>query len=199
MRVYVATKNLGKLRELQALFAGSGLGLATYDGYGDVVEGDESYAVNAALKAEALRARLLADGVPAAVLADDSGIEVSALDGRPGVQSARYGGPDATWAHRRAGLRAELAGSGSPDRSARFVCALHFIDAGGRSTAVEADVSGTIASEDRGHAGFSYDPTFWYPPLGKTFAELTEEEKNRISHRGRAVAALRHELLRSGD
>jgi XTP/dITP diphosphohydrolase len=190
VRVYIATKNPGKLRELTALFAGSTWEPATYDGYRDVVEGDESYAANAALKAEALRAQLLADGVAAAVLGDDSGIEVTALGGRPGVHSARYAGPDATWADRRALLRAELAATGSADRSARFVCALHFIDATGRSTSVEAGVTGTISTEDRGHAGFSYDAAFWYPPLQKTFAELTEEEKNRVSHRARAVTEL---------
>ena len=190
MRVYVATKNPGKLRELSALLAGSIWEPMTYEAYRDVVEGDESYAANAVLKAEALRAQLLADGVAAAVLGDDSGIEVTALGGRPGVRSARYAGSGATWADRRALLRDELAATGSADRSARFVCALHFIDAAGRSTSVEADVAGTISPEDRGDAGFSYDAAFWYPPLQKTFAELTEEEKNRVSHRARAVAAL---------
>jgi XTP/dITP diphosphohydrolase len=190
VRVYIATKNPGKLRELAALLAGSKWEPVTYEGYRDVVEGDESYAANAALKAEALRAQLFADGIAAAVLGDDSGIEVTALGGRPGIHSARYAGPGATWADRRALLRDELAATGSADRSARFVCSLHFIDATGHGTSVEADVAGTISPEDRGDAGFSYDAAFWYPPLRKTFAELTEEEKNHISHRARAVAAL---------
>jgi len=188
--VYVATKNAGKVRELHALFAGSGWQLETYAGYEDVAEGDTSYAANAALKAERLRAQLLAEGRPAAVLGDDSGIEVAALGGRPGVCSARYGGDDATWPERRALLRAELAAAGSPDRSARFVCALHFISATGEAVAVQSDVAGAINGEDRGSAGFSYDPAFWYPPAARSFAELSEDEKNRVSHRGRAVAAL---------
>jgi XTP/dITP diphosphohydrolase len=187
--LYVATKNIGKVRELRALFAGSGWALETYPGYDDVVEGDTSYAENAALKAAALREQLVAAGIAEAVLGDDSGIEVRALGGRPGVRSARYGGDGASWAERRALLRAELAASDSPDRSARFVCALHFISSEGSTVAVDGDVVGLIADKDHGTAGFSYDPTFWYPPAAKTFGQLSEEEKNAISHRGRAVAA----------
>ena len=111
--VYAATKNAGKLRELRELFAGSGWQIEPYAGYGDVVEGETSYAANAALKATALRDRLLGDGIVAAVLGDDSGIEVRALDGRPGVLSARYAGSGATWTERRARLLAEVASSGS--------------------------------------------------------------------------------------
>jgi XTP/dITP diphosphohydrolase len=110
-------------------------------------------------------------------LPDSSGHEICSGDG-------------ATWPERRASLRAELAAGASQDRSARFVCALHFIAEDGRAVAVEADIIGTIADRDLGTAGFSYDPTFWYPPAGKTFGELTEPEKDRISNRARAVAAL---------
>ena len=188
--VYVATKNIGKMRELRALFAGSGWALETCPEYDDVVEGDTSYAENAGLKAAALREQLVAAGIAEAVLGDDSGIEVRALGGRPGVRSARYGGDGATWAERRALLRAELAASDSPDRGARFVCALHFISSDGSTVGVERDVAGLVADKDRGTAGFSYDPTFWYPPAAKTFGELSEEEKNAVSHRSRAVAAL---------
>ena len=170
--VYVATKNIGKMRELRALFAGSGWALETYPEYDDVVEGDTSYAENAGLKAAALREQLVAAGIAEAVLGDDSGIEVRALGGRPGVRSARYGGDGATWAERRALLRAELAASDSPDRGARFVCALHFISSDGSTVGVERDVAGLVADKDRGTAGFSYDPTFWYPPAAKTFGEL---------------------------
>lgn len=190
MLVYAATKNAGKLRELRELFAGSGWQIEPYAGYGDVVEGETSYAANAALKATALRDRLLGDGIVAAVLGDDSGIEVRALDGRPGVLSARYAGSGATWTERRARLLAEVASSGSTDRSARFVCALHSIAANGKVVAVEAEVRGLIADAERGEAGFSYDPIFFYPPAGKTFAELDAAQKNAVSHRGRAARAL---------
>lgn len=190
MRVFVATKNAGKLGELREIFAGSPLAVATFDAYADVVEGETSYAENAALKARALRAQLDAAGIEGAVLGDDSGLEVGALDGRPGVLSARYGGVAATWAQRRRALLDEVARSGSADRSARFVCALHLIDEAGEEFAVRAHIDGVIACAERGDAGFSYDPIFELPDRRRTFAELPGDEKNRISHRALAAAAL---------
>jgi XTP/dITP diphosphohydrolase len=192
--IFVATKNAGKMHELRALFASSGWRIETFDGYGDVAEGETSYAENAALKAAALREQLLRAGRAEYVLGDDSGIEVAALGGRPGVLSARYGGANATWPERRALLRLELARTASHDRSARFVCALHVLSPAGAAIAVEADVAGEISREDAGVSGFSYDPAFWYPPAQKTFAELSDAEKNLVSHRGRAVAALLRSL-----
>ncbi len=189
-RVYVATKNAGKMGELRDIFADTSFEVETYADYADVVEGETSYAKNAALKARALRGQLEAAGIEAAVLGDDSGLEVRALGNRPGVLSARYGGPDATWSERRRGLIGELAASGSSDRSARFVCALHFIDASGREAAVLETIEGEISPDERGEAGFSYDPIFLLPDRGVTFAELPADEKNRISHRARAAAAL---------
>jgi XTP/dITP diphosphohydrolase len=202
--VYVATKNAGKLRELEALFAGAlvngePFALATFDAYADPVEGDTSYADNAALKARALHAQLLGAGVAGSVLADDSGLEVFALGGRPGVLTAYYGGPGLTWSERRRALLDELARCGSgADRKARFVCALHFIDAAGREAAVIGVVDGEIAPAERGELGFSFDPVFFYPPAGRTFAELSAGEKNRVSHRAIAAAALLGALRRDG-
>lgn len=190
MRVYVATKNPGKLREMEQLFAGSPLELTTYPEYRDPVEGDASYAHNAALKARALREQLLAAGIRAAVLADDSGLEVAALGGRPGVMTAYYGGDGLTWAERRRALLEEMERLGARDRRARFVCALHFIDAEGRETAGFGLVDGEIAPEERGEVGFSFDPIFLYPPAGRTFAELSAEAKNRVSHRAYAARRL---------
>jgi XTP/dITP diphosphohydrolase len=190
MRVYVATKNHGKLQEMEQLFAGSSFELATYEGYEDPAEGDVSYADNAALKAHALHAQLRRAGVRGNVLADDSGLEVYALDRRPGVLTAYYGGADLPWSERRRKLLAELARSGSDDRRARFVCALHFVDEQGREFATMATVDGEVASEERGELGFSFDPIFLYQPLGKTFGELRAQEKNRVSHRAIAAAAL---------
>ncbi len=189
-RVYVATKNAGKMRELREIFAGTSFAVDTYADYADVVEGESSYADNAALKARALRAQLEAVGIAGAVLGDDSGLEVRVLGNRPGVLSARYGGPSATWSERRRGLIGEVAATGSADRFARFVCALHFIDAEGRETATLATIEGEISPDERGEAGFSYDPIFLLPARGVTFAQLPAEEKNRISHRARAAAAL---------
>jgi len=197
--VYVATSNAGKLREMEALFVASPFTLAHYAEYVSPVEGDASYAENAALKARALHAQLRAAGIPAFVLADDSGLEVAALDGRPGVLTAEYGGSHVPWSERRARLLAELAGvPPGAARSARFVCSLHLIDDAGRELATHGAVAGEIASEERGEDGFSFDPIFLYPPLGRTFAELTPREKNHVSHRAVAAASLRA-ILRNED
>ncbi len=190
MTVYVATKNAGKLRELREIFGEAGWVISTFADYRDVVEGDDSYAANAALKARALRTQLADAGIAASVLGDDSGLEIAALDGRPGIRSARYGGETATWPDRRSALLREAAASGSVDRSARFVCALHFIAADGSETAVFATYDGKLAEGERGAAGFSYDPIFVSPAHGRTFAEIDEAEKNAISHRARAAREL---------
>ena len=191
MRVVAATKNPGKLRELQAIFAPLGWKIEADPRYVDPPEGESSYAENAALKARALRAQLLAAGESRAVIGDDSGLEVAALAGRPGVLSARYGGDDATWPERRAKLVGEVAAARGQNRSARFVCALHFISDDGDELSVTRDVVGQIAETERGEGGFSYDAVFEYPPHGPTFAELSEEEKNAISHRAQAAVVLR--------
>ncbi len=191
MTIFVATKNAGKLRELEALFAGTPFELATFDAYEDPIEADTSYADNAALKARALHAQLRQAGVTANVLADDSGLEVSALGGRPGVLTAYYGGPGLSWGERRRALLDELAGHGDgADRRARFVCALHFIDVAGRELPTMGTVDGEIATEECGELGFSFDPVFFYSPAGRTFAELTPDAKNVVSHRAAAAAAL---------
>ncbi len=194
MRVYLATKNGGKRAEFQALLAGTEIELLEFPGYRDVLEGESDYAENAALKARALREQLVSAGIEAAVLADDSGLEIDALDGRPGVITAYYGGKHLTWSERREYVLAELSGTPAGRRTARFVCYLHYIDDEGTETAVNASVEGTIAMRDRGERGFSFDPIFVYPPAQKTFSELTATEKNSVSHRRRAVSALLHEL-----
>ena len=190
MRVYVATKNRGKLREMEQIFADSPLALATYADYADPDEGDSSYAENAALKARALHAQLARARLRGAVLADDSGLEVMALDRRPGVLTAYYGGVELPWPQRRAHLLRELATTASADRRARFVCAMHVIGEDDREFATMATVDGLVADEDRGEGGFSFDPIFFSPALGRTFAEISDEEKNRISHRAIAAAGL---------
>jgi len=190
MIVYVATKNAGKLRELESLCAAAPFELTTFEGYEDPLEGDVSYADNAALKAHALRAQLLRAGRSGHVLADDSGLEVYALDRRPGVLTAYYGGAGLPWAERRRKLLEELRRAAPADRRARFVCALHFVDRAGRELATMGTVEGEIAAEERGDLGFSFDPVFLYPPLDLTFAELTAEQKNRVSHRAVASAGL---------
>lgn len=188
--IYVATANQGKLREMRGLFAASGRRLALHPEYVSPLEGERSYADNAALKALALHEILRSAGCAGGVLADDSGLEVYALDRRPGVVTADYGGPGATWPERRVKLLNELTASGSRDRRARFVCAMHYIDPRGREFASLGTVDGAIATAEHGELGFSFDPLFLYLPAAKTFAELTDEQKNRVSHRAIAAAAI---------
>jgi XTP/dITP diphosphohydrolase len=133
---------------------------------------------------------LTAEGIEAAVLGDDSGLEVAALGNRPGVLSARYAGEGATWAERRRALIGELDATGSADRSSRFVCVLHLIEGDGREFSGRGEFEGLLATSERGERGFSYDPIFEIPGRGLTFAEIPDEEKNRISQRARATSAL---------
>jgi XTP/dITP diphosphohydrolase len=188
---YLATKNAGKLAEIQTMLNGSPLELRVYPAYRDPEEGHESYVDNALLKARALVAQLREDGISdAAVLADDSGIELDALGGGPGVDSAIYAGADTAWPQRLATMMHEVAEHGNGKRGARFVCVMALIRPDGSEIVVQGDVRGEIAMELRGENGFGYDPLFFYPPIGKTFGEIPEEEKNELSHRGRAARAL---------
>jgi XTP/dITP diphosphohydrolase len=191
MIVYVATKNQGKLGEIATMLGGSDLELRTYPEYRDPVEGSESYVDNALLKARALREQLDAAGIRGvAVLADDSGIELDALDGGPGVESAYYAGADASWDHRLDTMLEVVRKAPGDRHGARFVCIMALILPDRREIVVEGDVRGRIARERRGTQGFGYDPIFFYPPLGKTFGEIPEAEKNALSHRGNASRAL---------
>lgn len=181
MRLVIATGNAGKLREFRELLAPAGLpvdGCPT-----DVEETAGTYEGNAALKAEAA---LRECGV--AALADDSGLEVDALGGYPGVRSARVAGTQA--ARDRTVLeRLAEAGAARPWR-ARFVCALALALPGGEVRTFRGEAVGELVEPRRGGHGFGYDPMFLLPDLGRTFDELDPEEKHRRSHRGRAVQAL---------
>lgn len=190
MKLLVASSNPGKLREYQSLAAGHAVELALLPAFASLPAFDESaptFAENAAGKAMHY-SRFAAD----AVMADDSGLVVPALDGSPGVGSARYAGPNASDSDRVAKLLAELRArqvTGS-DRAARFVCVLALAQQG-RLLAVFSDCAeGVLLKEPRGTGGFGYDPIFLFPPLAKTFAEIPREEKNRISHRGKAFLKL---------
>jgi XTP/dITP diphosphohydrolase len=188
---YLATKNEGKLAEIRTMLGDSPLQLRTYATYRDPQEGHVSYIENALLKARALRLQLLEVGVTdAAVLADDSGIELDALGGRPGVDSAVYAGAKATWPERLATMMREVAMHPDGGRGARFVCVMALILSDGEELVVRGDVRGEIAHKLRGENGFGYDPLFYYPPIGKTFGEIPERQKNQLSHRGRAARAL---------
>jgi XTP/dITP diphosphohydrolase len=190
VKVYIASRNAGKIRELKAIFAKSPLRLSTYRKYEDVLEVAGSYAGNALLKAQTLAAALRDAKISAAVLADDSGLEIDALGGRPGVYSARFGGPDLEWPERRIALLEELRGIPPYRRTARFVCALAFVESNREAIVATGRVDGYILESQHGTNGFGYDALFLYPPLGRSFATLSEKEKNAISHRRVAADAL---------
>jgi len=198
--IVIGSHNRGKLRELQAGLAGLPVELRNLDAYPGVEppeETGETFAENARLKAVGLARQL-----GAWVLADDSGLCVGALDGRPGVRSARYAGPGASDAQKVAKLLGELRGVPDAGRTARFVCALALAAPEGLLLEVEEACPGRILREPRGHDGFGYDPVFFCEDFGQSFAEIPMDAKNKVSHRGRAVAALARrlpELLREQE
>ena len=188
VKLLLASSNPGKLREYQVLAAGSAVEVALLPGFDRLPRFDESaptLAENALGKA--LHYSRFAE-LP--VIADDSGLVVPALGGAPGVHSARYGGPQASDADRIQKLLAELRSKGVTERCARFVCVLA-LALQGQVLAVFSDlVAGELLEAPRGSEGFGYDPIFFFPTLGRSFAELTREEKNQHSHRGKAFRKL---------
>ncbi len=191
-RLLLASRNRGKLREIRALLADWPIEILTMDELGlgeQVEETGSSYAENAVLKVE-----VLAGQSGEWVLGDDTGLEVEALGGAPGLHSARYGGPCASDADRRARLLADLAGKARPWR-ARFCCAVALASPAGAIELGWGECPGEILPAERGASGFGYDSIFLVGGLEKTMAELTLEEKNRLSHRAQAVRALLPELL----
>ena len=190
----IATSNAGKIREFQSLLAALPLRLRSLSEFPAAAEIDEtgaSFAENATLKAKAH-----AEQTKLWTLADDSGLEVEALGGAPGVLSARYAGKDASDAERVARLLSELSRAGDRRRTARFVCAIAVADAKGSLVNVSLGVcEGRIADAPRGTNGFGYDPVFIPDGYTQTFGELPPEIKQDISHRARAVKAARSFLL----
>ena len=193
----LASQNAGKLDEMRQLVAGLDFRvLAPADvGIRDAPEETgKTFAENAALKARyyATRSGLLA-------VADDSGISVDALNGAPGLFSSRFGGPGADDGDRNRLLLSKLAGLPPERRGARFTSCVAL--ASGEDVLFQAteSVEGRIADETRGANGFGYDPIFFYPPFGRTFGEVSRDQKDRVSHRGKAFARLRAFLARFGD
>jgi len=183
----VATHNRGKLQEFRTLLAPAQLQILSLDDLlirNDHAETGASFAENARIKAVEYSRQ-----TEHPVLADDSGLEVAALGGRPGIRSARYGRPGANDRDRIGQLLLELERT-SGERQARFVCALALAQKGALIIETEGECRGEIALEPRGVNGFGYDPIFLFPELGRTYAELKPAEKNRVSHRARAVASL---------
>jgi len=188
VKVVVATGNPGKVKECAAVLSPAGFTVLGLDALADttpVEETGSTFEANARLKAEGYSLR-----TPHAVLADDSGLEVDALGGGPGVLSARYGGPDLTDPERCAAILDALAHTPDADRTARFRCVLALAQAGSTLATFDGVVEGTILRAPRGANGFGYDPIFFHPPSGRAFAELTREEKALVSHRGLALRKL---------
>jgi XTP/dITP diphosphohydrolase len=186
----LATRNAGKTEELRTLLQGFAVEIKNLTQFGPIpaIEEDgDTFEDNAVTKARCT-AKIL--GLPA--LADDSGLMVEALAGAPGVRSARYAGENASDADNNAKLLREL--EGVDNRAAAFLCVIAIAVPWGPALLYEGRCEGLITRHPRGTRGFGYDPVFHYPPLDKTFAELSTEEKNRVSHRGQALRELRDEF-----
>ena len=184
MKVILASKNPHKLTELSAILSQHGFEIALESEYGldiDVDETGTTFEENSLLKAEAV---MKASGLP--VLADDSGLMVDALDGAPGVYSARYGHKSSD-GERTAFLLENMKDVPDEKRTAKFVCVITCLWPDGRKIVARGECPGVITHEVHGENGFGYDPVFYLPELGMTYAELPSEQKNAISHRARAL------------
>jgi XTP/dITP diphosphohydrolase len=188
----VATTNAHKLKEILPLLNSLPVHVKTLKDFGDVkapVEDGSTFAENARAKA-----LYYAKATGLLTVAEDSGFEVDALDCQPGIYSARYLRPDATYPERFEAIYAELRKRRVKTSGARFVCALALVSGGKITFETKGVVEGQLAAEPEGTGGFGYDPIFCYPPYGKTFAEISPGEKTAVSHRGEAIRALRSHL-----
>lgn len=191
-RIVFATGNAGKMREIRMIMEDMGMEILSMKEIGinpDIVEDGTTFTENAIIKAKAVAA--LTDAI---VLADDSGLEIDALNKEPGIYSARYMGEDTSYRIKNANLIERLEGVPDEKRTARFVCAIAAVLPDGELLTTLGTVEGRIGYEEKGANGFGYDPIFFLPEFGCTSAELTDEQKNEISHRGKALRAMK-ELL----
>lgn len=197
-KIVFATGNAGKMREIKMILADLQLGgkqvevLSMKDAgiVTDIVEDGSTFTENALIKAKAVAA-LVPDAI---VMADDSGLEVDRLNKEPGIYSARYLGEDTPYHEKNADIIRRLDGAADEQRSARFVCAIAACLPDGEALTCIETIEGRIGYEEQGQNGFGYDPIFVVPSYGKTTAELTEEEKNEISHRGKALRTMKQKL-----
>jgi XTP/dITP diphosphohydrolase len=190
MTLVIATRNPGKTAEIRDMLADFPINVKNLEDFGPIppVEEDGDTFDDNAYKKASFVSKVL--GLPA--LADDSGLVVEALGGAPGVYSARYAGDNATDEQRYTRLLVEM--KGQTNRKAAFECVISIAVPPGPALTYEARCQGLIAEKPAGTNGFGYDPVFYYPPLKKTFGQLTREEKSRISHRGKALRELREEF-----
>lgn len=191
-KLIFASNNAGKIREVKEIMQDYGKEILSLEEAGihiDVEENGTTFEENALIKCRAIH-----ELTGAMVLADDSGLEIDYLNKEPGVYSARYLGHDTSYDIKNQIILDRLKEAQGAQRSTRYVCAMAAILPDGREYTALGTVEGVIAQEPAGHGGFGYDPIFLVPEYGKTMAELTPEEKNAISHRGRALQALRNLL-----
>jgi XTP/dITP diphosphohydrolase len=187
-RLLVATTNAGKLREIRTMLGGIALDLVTLTDYPEIPPPEETgrtFEENARLKAMYYARR-----TGELTVAEDSGLEVDALGGAPGVESARFGGHDTTYPEKFRLIYDALRARGAVTSTARFVCAVSLVEDGCVLFETRGTVEGRIAPEPKGHGGFGYDPIFFYPPFNRTLAEASQQ-KSTVSHRGEAFRALR--------
>lgn len=197
-KIIFATGNAGKMKEIRMILAdlrinGEEAEILSMKEAGidtEIIEDGRTFAENAIIKAKAVAA--CAEG--AIVLADDSGLEIDYLNKEPGIYSARYLGEDTSYHKKNANLIDRLTGVPDKDRTARFVCAIACVLPDGEVMTEEATIEGRIGYEEKGQNGFGYDPIFIVPEYDKSTAQLTEEEKNEISHRGKALRGMKRQL-----
>ena len=193
MKIIFATGNAGKVREVKAILADLNMEVLSMKEAGVTSEAEENgttFAENAVIKARDIAERV----EDAIVMADDSGLVVDALNGEPGIYSARYLGEDTSYRIKNANIIQRLEGVPVEERTARFACAIAAVLPGGEVLITEGTIEGYIGYEERGEGGFGYDPIFMVPELDRSTAELTAEEKNAISHRGKALEAMKIKL-----
>lgn len=191
-KIIFATGNEGKMKEIRLILEDLGVEILSLKDTGiafDIEENGETFEENAVIKAKAV---MQATG--ALVLADDSGLEIDYLHGEPGVYSARYLGEDTSYRIKNQNLIERLEGVPDEKRTARFVCVIAAAFPDGRVLTAKGTIEGMIGYEERGEGGFGYDPIFWLPECGCSTAELTMEKKNELSHRGKALRAMKEEI-----
>lgn len=194
-KMIFATGNEGKMKEIRLLLEDLGIEILSLKEAGihlEIREDGETFEENAVIKA-----RTVMEETGALVLADDSGLEIDYLNGEPGVYSARYLGEDTSYRIKNQNLIDRLKGVPEEKRTARFVCVIAAAFPDGRILTTRGTIEGMIGYEERGEGGFGYDPIFWLPEYGCSTAELSMEKKNELSHRGKALRAMKKELKRA--
>ena len=200
--IIFATGNQGKMREIRAILQDTKARILSMEEAGvflNIEEDGTTFAENAMIKAKAVAEALTQKkefGTDCVVLADDSGLEIDCLGGEPGVYSARYLGEETSFTVKSQDFLKRLKGVVDEERTARFVCAIAAVWSDGETVTTMGTIEGRIGHELKGENGFGYDPIFYLPEYGRTAAELTDEEKNSISHRSRALELMKPELMK---